>query len=228
VSRANAPILFHCVYGHLSYSWAQNRTIGAVNIFVTGTDTDVGKTTIAAWICQHVGAAYWKPIQTGNTLDSETVKNLSPHTKIMGEVYRLSAPLSPYNAAEIDNISIDGGLFKRQIDNTVIEGAGGILVPIKPGFYMVDLIKLFNAKAIVVAKSKLGVINHILMTVEVLKTRKVDILGIIINGDMEENIRETIELFSGLKILANIPYGNDLNGTLRSIRVPSEIREVFG
>jgi dethiobiotin synthetase len=145
----------------------------------------------------------------------------------MGEASRLSARLSPYNAAEVDNISIDEGECKRQIDNTVIEGAGGILVPIKAGFYMVDLIKLLNAKAIIVAKSKLGVINHVLMTLEVLKTRKVDILGIIINGDMEEKIRETIELFAGLKILANTPYGNNLNGTLRSIRIPSAIGEVL-
>jgi dethiobiotin synthase len=199
-----------------------------VNIFVTGTDTDVGKTTVAAWICQWVKvAAYWKPIQTGNMRDSETVKILSPNTKIIEEVYGLSAPLSPYDAAKIDNISIDEELLRRRIDNTVIEGAGGILVPIKFGFYMADLPKLYNAKAIVVARSKLGVINHILMTVEALKARNVDILGIIVNGQMEENIKQTIELFSGLKILAHIPHSNDLNGALRSMRVPSEISEVF-
>ncbi|MDR1528259.1 MAG: dethiobiotin synthase [Puniceicoccales bacterium] len=198
-----------------------------MNIFVTGTDTDVGKTTVAAWICQRVGVAYWKPIQTGNMRDSETVKTISPHTQIIEEVYRLNAPLSPYNAAKIDNISVDEELLKRQIDNTVIEGAGGILVPIKFDFYMVDLIKLYDAKTIVVARSKLGVINHLLMTIEILKARNVDILGIIINGQMEENIKQTIELFSGLKILAHIPHGNDLNGMLRSMRLPSEISEVF-
>jgi dethiobiotin synthase len=198
-----------------------------VNIFVTGTDTDVGKTTIAVWICRWVGVAYWKPIQTGNTRDSETVKTLSPHTKIIDEVYRLSVPLSPYDAAKIDNISIDEELLKRRIDNTVIEGAGGILVPIKVGFHMVDLLKLYNARTIVVARSKLGVINHILMTMEILKARNIDILGIIINGQMEENIKQTIELFSGSKILAHIPHGDDLKEMLRSVRVPSEISEVF-
>jgi dethiobiotin synthase len=199
-----------------------------VNIFVTGTGTDVGKTTVAAWICQQVGVAYWKPIQTGNMWDSETVKILSPDTKIIEEVYRLNAPLSPYDAAKIDNIFIDEKLLiKRWIDNTVIEGAGGILVPIKIGFHMVDLPKLYNAKTIVVARSKLGVINHILMTIETLKIRNIDILGIVINGQMEENIKQTIELFSGSKILAHIPHSNDLNGMLRSMRVPSEIRKVF-
>ncbi|MDR0742479.1 MAG: dethiobiotin synthase [Puniceicoccales bacterium] len=198
-----------------------------MNIFVTGTDTDVGKTTVAAWICQQVKVAYWKPIQTGNVRDSETVKILSPHTKIIDEAYRFSAPLSPYDAAKIDNISIDEKLLKRRINSTVIEGAGGILVPIKVGFCMADLVKLYNAKTIVVARSKLGVINHILMTMEVLKTRNIDILGIIINGQMETNIGQTIELFSGSKILAHIPHGNDLNGMLRSIRIPSEISEVF-
>ncbi|MDR2628632.1 MAG: dethiobiotin synthase [Puniceicoccales bacterium] len=194
---------------------------------MTGTDTNVGKTTVAAWICQQVGVAYWKPIQTGNMRDSEIVKILSPHTQIIDEIYRLSAPLSPYDAAKIDGISIDEGLLKRRIDNAVIEGAGGILVPIKVGFYMVDLIKFYTAKTIVVARSKLGVINHILMTMEVLKARNVDILGIIINGQMEENIKQTIELFSGFKILAHIPHGNDLHGMLRSMHVPSEISEVF-
>ncbi|MDR1233028.1 MAG: dethiobiotin synthase [Puniceicoccales bacterium] len=194
---------------------------------MTGTDTDVGKTTVAAWICQQIGVAYWKPIQTGNMRDSETIKILSPHTKIIDEVYELNAPLSPYDAAKIDDISIDEKLLKRRIDNTVIEGAGGILVPIKVGFHMVDLIKFYNARTIVVARSKLGVINHILMTIEVLKARNIDILGIIINGQMEESIKQTIELFSGSKILAHIPHGNDLKGMLRSIHVPSEISEVF-
>ncbi|MDR2776472.1 MAG: dethiobiotin synthase [Puniceicoccales bacterium] len=198
-----------------------------MNIFVTGTDTDVGKTTVAAWICQQVGVAYWKPIQTGNMRDSETIKTFSPRTKIIDEVYRLNAPLSPYNAAKIDNISIDEELLKRPIDNTVIEGAGGILVPIKVGFYMVDLLKFYNARTIVVARSKLGVINHILMTIEALEARNIDILGIIINGQMEEDIKQTIELFSGTKILAHIPHSNDSNRMLRSMRVPSEISEVF-
>jgi dethiobiotin synthetase len=97
------------------------------------------------------------------------VNNFSPHAKIMGRVYRLSAPLSLYNVAEVDNISGNEKLFKRQINDTVIESASGIFISTKSHFYMMELIKLFNGKAIVAGKLKLRVINHILMTVEVLK-----------------------------------------------------------
>jgi dethiobiotin synthetase len=90
----------------------------------------------------------------------------------------------------------------------------------------VDLIKLFNAKAIIVARTKPGVINHMAIPVDVSKTRKIDSLSIKINVDIEENNQETIELFSRLKLFANIPSGNNVNGTLRSIRVRSEIWQV--
>ncbi|MDR1375599.1 MAG: dethiobiotin synthase [Holosporaceae bacterium] len=198
-----------------------------MNIFITGTDTDVGKTTIAAWICRHTGAHYWKPIQTGNDIDSDVIAKLSPSTKIIPEAYRLKTPLSPYDAAKFENVEIDRELLCKNLGNTVIEGAGGALVPIAKNFLMADLIKMCGAKALIVAKSKLGAINHLLMTVEVLKARGIDILAIIINGRIENNLKHTIEEFSKLRILSIIPHDEDLNKVLQTTALPSEILEML-
>ncbi|MDR1983180.1 MAG: dethiobiotin synthase [Holosporaceae bacterium] len=198
-----------------------------MNVFITGTDTAVGKTTISSWICMHTGADYWKPIQTGDDFDKDMVKKFSPHTRIIPEAYKLKAPLSPYDAANLENKIIDAESLGRHIENTVIEGAGGALVPIAKNFFMADLINKCNARALIVIKSQLGMINHALMTVEVLKMRKIDVLGIIINGKVESNIKSTIENFSNAKILAVIPYSDDLGDTLRRASIPQEILEII-
>jgi len=197
------------------------------NVFITGTDTDVGKTTVSAWICMHTNANYWKPIQTGNDSDKGVIRKFSPHTKIISEVYKLQAPLSPYDSANLENREIDVDLLKKDLTNTVIEGAGGALVPIADNFFMVDLITLCNAKALIVAKSKLGMINHVLMTVEVLKNRAIEIVGIVVVGEIQENIKSTVEKFSGLKIIAIIPHTNDLIATLNNAPLSNEILEIL-
>ncbi|MDR0741081.1 MAG: dethiobiotin synthase [Puniceicoccales bacterium] len=198
-----------------------------MNIFVTGADTNVGKTVVSAWLCLHTNANYWKPIQTGNDSDKNVVAKLSPYTKIIPEIYKLKAPLSPYDASKLEGIEIDRNLFGIDVHNTVIEGAGGILVPIAKNFLMVDLIKTCEAKVLIVAKSKLGMINHLLMTSEVLRSRAIDILGIAINGKIENNLKNTIEEFSRLKILSVIPQSEDLVGTLQSKTLPPEFLEVL-
>jgi dethiobiotin synthase len=198
-----------------------------MNIFVTGTDTGVGKTIISAWICMHTNTYYWKPIQTGDDSDSNTVAMFSPHTKIIPEAYKLTAPLSPYDAANLENMEIDRNLFSKNLENTIIEGAGGVLVPISKNFFMADLIKTCNAKALIVAKSRLGIINHLLMTIEVLRMRRIDIIGIVLSGGIENNLKHTIEKFSGLKVLAVVPKCCILPETLKNTPVPSEITDTF-
>ena len=175
-----------------------------MNIFVTGTDTDIGKTITSAWICKWTSASYFKPIQTGDDSDANTVIQFSPQTQIVPNAYKLKAPLSAYDAAHLEGINIDIDVIKRQCpqNNTVIEGAGGALVPITPNVMMADLINLLNAKAIIVAKSKLGFLNHIFLTVEALKTRNIDILGIILSG--ETRLINTVEHFSKYKVLATL------------------------
>lgn len=197
-----------------------------MNLFITGTDTNVGKTIVSSLVCLHTGANYWKPIQTGDDLDSETLKNISINTEILSEAYKLKAPLSAYDASLLDNIKIDTNNLIRHFEkNTVIEGAGGCLVPITEKILMADLINLNNAKALLVAKSKLGMINHILMSIEVLRSRNVSILGIIINGDIENNIFNTIEKFGGVEILNVIPHFENLKIDLKKYKISNKIKE---
>jgi dethiobiotin synthase len=198
-----------------------------MNIFVTGTDTDVGKTVVSAWLCLHTNADYWKPIQTRNDSDKNVVAKLSPRTRIIPEIYKLKAPLSPYDASKLEDIEIDRNLFRIDTHNTVIEGAGGILGPVAKNFLMVDLIKTCGAKVLIVAKSKLGMINHLLMTTEVLRSRAIDILGIVINGKIENNLKNTIEGFSKLKILSVIPQSADLVRMLQNKAFPLEFLEML-
>jgi dethiobiotin synthase len=196
-----------------------------MNIFVTGTDTDAGKTIVSAWLCMHTRADYWKPIQTGDDSDKSVVAALSPRTTIIPEIYKLKAPLSPYDSANMENASMDPDSFGRNLENTVIEGAGGALVPIAENFLMADLIKKCGARALIAVKSKLGMINHLLMTVEVLKNREIDVAGVIVNGKIEDNIKSTIELFSKIKILSTIPDSGI--ETLQKIDVPDEILKII-
>ena len=199
-----------------------------MNIFITGTDTDVGKTIVSSWICLHSNLKYWKPIQTGIDSDKYTVKALSPKTEILEEIYLLNAPLSPYNSAALENKKINTQVFIENIPtNTVIEGAGGVLVPISDNFYVVDLIKIMRVKAIIVAKSRLGFLNHIFLTVSELKSRKIDILGIIITGEVENFLLDTIEKFSGIKILQVIPPMNNLKDELKNLTPSNRFLEIL-
>jgi dethiobiotin synthetase/malonyl-CoA O-methyltransferase len=201
-----------------------------VNIFVTGTDTGVGKTIVSAWICRQSGASYWKPIQTGSGSDSDrkTVKQLSEKTSIIGEVYKLRAPLSPYDAANREKISLDIDKLEENIpQKTVIEGAGGILVPIAEKFQMIDFAAKMNAKVLIVAKFKLGFLNHIFLTVEVLKSRAIPIAGIVISGESDDFLLRTIERFSGEKILKILPHAKNIQKMIEKESIPGEIEKIL-
>jgi dethiobiotin synthetase len=160
------------------------------NIFVTGIGTDVGKTIISAVLTEALNADYWKPIQSGYTegCDSERVKKLisNPLSKFHKERYLLKEPLSPHVAAILENIEIslkEFSLPKTENRNLVIEGAGGILVPINNDHVIADLIEKFDAEVIVVSRNYLGSINHTLLTLNELERRKLKLKGIIFNGN---------------------------------------------
>ena len=196
-----------------------------MNIFVTGTDTDVGKTIVSSWICLHTKAAYWKPVQTGFDSDKSFVSNISG-VECIEEVYKLKNPLSPYDASRIEGVKIEKSKFFDKIPNkSVIEGAGGVLVPIAHDFLMTDLIKHTNSKVLIVAKSRLGFLNHIFMTVEALRSRDIQILGIIINGETDK--KDTIEMFSKEKVLKILPFSESIEKELINIELPKEIKEVL-
>jgi dethiobiotin synthetase/malonyl-CoA O-methyltransferase len=178
-------------------------------IFVTGTDTGVGKTVVSAWLARNWEALYWKPIQTGATEDNDSVSiaRLAPEIPIHPPAVELQAPLSPQEAAKRERRRID--LSSLALPDPggrplVVEGAGGVMVPINETALMVDLIARLGLPVLVVARSGLGTINHTLMTLEVLRRRRVPILGVVMNGQRNPGNRQAIEHFGAVPVLAEI------------------------
>jgi dethiobiotin synthetase len=164
---------------------------------VTGTDTDVGKTVFAAGLTGWLKANYWKPVQAGldGGTDRQTVRALSglDDEHVLAEVYRLTTPCSPHQAAEIDDVVIDPARLALPHSERplVVEGAGGVLVPVGNGLVMADLFMRWALPVILVARTSLGTINHSLLSLEALRARHIIVHGIVFSGD--ENIAtETI------------------------------------
>jgi dethiobiotin synthetase len=179
-----------------------------MNYFVTGIDTDSGKTMASAILCEALEADYWKPVQAGLPTDSETVRSLLSNSKstIHKETYLLNTPASPHAAAKIDDIRIDLGHFilPETENDLIIEGAGGCLVPLNEHNFVIDLATKFTNEIILVADLYLGSINHTLLTVHELRFRQLDIKGIIFNGDPNAASEEIILQHSGLRQLLHI------------------------
>ena len=185
---------------------------------ICGTDTDVGKTLISTFLVRGLGSYYWKPIQSGtdSETDSAFVRRVSEinKEKILNEAYIFSNAVSPHWAAEIDQIEVDKSLLTLpNIDhNLVVETAGGLMVPITRDFLQIDQIKIWNLPVILVCRSSLGTLNHTLLSIEALRKRKIEILGLIINGQKHLDNPKTLETFSGLPIIAEFPYIENFNG----------------
>ena len=177
--------------------------------FVTGISTDVGKTVVSAIITEALQADYWKPIQAGDLDNSDTI-NLkrwvtNPNTQFHNSVYNLHTPMSPHAAAQIDKVQISANKLARPKtkNRLVIEGAGGLLVPLNNSETVLDLIHPAD-KVIVVSKHYLGSINHTLLTVEALKARKFDVFGIVFNGPEHSSTESIIQKMTGVKVLGRI------------------------
>ncbi len=179
-----------------------------MNYFVTGIDTDSGKSVVSAILCEALQADYWKPIQAGNPTDTDLVKTLvtNQSSKFHAETYLLDTPASPHAAAKKEGIEIKlNAINLPEISNTlVIEGAGGCLVPINDNDFVIDLAKKFKSKIILVADLYLGSINHTLLTVNELKRRNFPVAGIIFNGDANPESQQIILKLSGWKQLLHI------------------------
>tara|TARA_Y100001933_G_scaffold171407_1_gene169437 strand:- start:819 stop:1475 length:657 start_codon:yes stop_codon:yes gene_type:complete len=184
---------------------------------ICGTDTSVGKTLISAFFVRGLNSSYWKPIQSGSldSTDSEFVRNISEveNHKIIKESYVLSEPLSPHWAAEIDNVRINLDKLKlpKIKGSLVIETAGGLMVPITRNYLQIDQIKHWNLPIILVCRSSLGTLNHTLLSIEALRNRQIRILGLIVNGEKHLDNPKTLKTFSGLPIIAEFPFLDDLN-----------------
>jgi dethiobiotin synthetase len=182
-------------------------------LIVTGTDTDVGKTVVAAMLVLALDGVYWKPIQAGTEsgTDKERVAALTglPADRFLPERYVLGQVLSPHRAAELDGIEIDPGCLtlpdigaNRRL---IVEGAGGVLVPINRSLLQIELFARWRAPVVVVARTALGTINHTLLTLEALRHRDIEVLGVIFAGDSMPDPEATICAFGGVKRLGRMP-----------------------
>lgn len=185
-------------------------------IFITGIGTGIGKTIVSAILTEKLLADYWKPVQSGDLENSDTmlVKSLvsNKKTAFHKEAYRLSQPFSPHLSAALDGLRIE--LDKFILPNTenqlIIEGAGGLMVPLNEKELMIDLIKKLDAEVILVSKNYLGSINHTLLSAEVLKSRHIPVSRLIFCGETNKSSEEVIYKQTGIEIL-RIPFFNTLN-----------------
>ena len=179
-------------------------------IFITGIGTNIGKTVVSAIITEYLKADYWKPIQSGDLMDSDTmkVKKLISNDQSVfhPEKYRLTQPLSPHAAAKRDGIAIELNDFKlpETQNHLVIEGAGGLMVPLNNEVLIADLIQHLNVGVLLVSQNYLGSINHTLLTIQELKRRNIEILGIVFNGEPTPETEDFIVQYSGLPIVLRI------------------------
>lgn len=185
-------------------------------IFITGIGTGVGKTVTSACVVEALQADYWKPVQTGlmEGTDTDTVRSLlsNPVSVCHHEAYRLEAPASPHLAARLENVQIDvnrvvemAGRIQPANRPLVIEGAGGLMVPLTEQVFTIDFIQQLEAKVIIVAQNYLGSINHALLTAEVLRQRAIPVLGWIFSGEYHTNEAEVVK-WSGYPLLGRLPH----------------------
>ncbi|QCR21420.1 dethiobiotin synthase [Pontibacter sp. SGAir0037] len=178
--------------------------------FVTGIGTDVGKTVAAAILTEALQADYWKPVQAGGLdfTDTDTVKSLVSNEKsfFFPEAYRLKMAASPHRAAAAEGIEIDmkGLKLPETQNNLIVEGAGGLMVPLNKRSLVIDLVQQLGLEVVLVSRNYLGSINHTLLTAEVLRYRKIPVAGIIFNGEENTTSEDFIIKYTGLRRLPSI------------------------
>lgn len=193
--------------------------------FITGIGTSIGKTIASAVIVEALQCDYWKPIQSGDLDKSDTMKvrSLASNKKSIfhPEQFRLNSALSPHISAAIDEIEININDFKLpKTNNTLlIEGAGGLMVPINyKSDFMIDLIKHLGAEVILVTSNYLGSINHTLLSLNIIKQYNLPFKGIIVNGASNPDSEMMIEKYSEKPILFRIPHIENINSqTIKAI-----------
>ena len=181
-----------------------------MNCFITAIGTDSGKTVVSSIVCEALKADYWKPVQCGEPRDTQTVKEFisNKETIFHQEAYFLKKPASPHDAAKEENIILEIEKVKNAQPKTsnslVIEGAGGLMVPINETEFVVDIPEKLDIPVILVANLYLGSINHTLLTINELKRRNIKVHGIIFNGEPNPESQRIIIKHSGYKELLHI------------------------
>lgn len=188
-------------------------------LFVTGTDTGVGKTVISSILTAGFDSFYWKPIQSGleEETDTEFLKKITelPDTNFLKETYRLNKPLSPHASAAYDGVTIDIENFNLPDEEIcpklIVEGAGGLMVPINSSLFVIDIIKRLELPVVIVSRSGLGTINHTLMSIAMLRQAGVEIACVVMNGPKNEINRHAIEHYGKIDSIVEIEPIEALN-----------------
>jgi dethiobiotin synthase len=187
-------------------------------VFVTGTDTGIGKTVASACLVRAWGAGYWKPVQTGIVTgddDTATVAMLAglAADRTVPSAYALQAPLSPHAAAELESVVIrlDAIALPTRPRPLVVEGAGGVFVPLNERDLMIDLMARLALPVVLVARSTLGTINHTLLSLAALRARALPVAGVILSGPPNAGNRAAIEHFGQVRILVELPRVDPLD-----------------
>lgn len=187
--------------------------------FVTGTDTAVGKTIVSAILMVGLKANYWKPIQSGlsEITDTDWIRKASglSDEHFLPETYKLTKPISPHASARCDGIQIELDSFhlpgEDQFPRLIVEGAGGVMVPLNDRYFMTDLMKRLNLPIIVVARSSLGTINHTLLSLEQLRRNNLEVFGVVMNGPKNEINKNAIETYGRTTVLAEVGVLSEVN-----------------
>ncbi len=195
--------------------------------FVTGTDTGIGKTVVSAMLTAGLNAAYWKPIQSGleEQTDTQFVRETTGLSSdhFFPEQYRLQTPMSPHASAEIDGVAIDMKKFTlpdfKKFDHLVVEGAGGLMVPMNDDEMIIDLIKYLELPVLLVVRSSLGTLNHTFLSLDQLRRYEIPCLGVIMNGEKHESNRKAIEYYGDTTVLAELEPLEEIT--------PERLRTVF-
>ena len=192
-------------------------SIFSKKIVICGTDTDVGKTIVSSFFVQGLDAIYWKPIQSGTEegTDTQTVCELLSleSNRYLPERYKFKAPVSPHWAAEKESRVIEpSNLHLPVLDKLIIiETAGGLMVPLNRNWLQIDQLKAWKAPVILVARTGLGTLNHTLLSLESLRKRNINVLGIVLNGPPHPDNPKTLEQFGGTEILASLPIFKEVS-----------------
>ena len=184
-------------------------------LFGTGTDTNVGKTVLSALLVAALNGTYWKPIQTGSREGTDRQQVMRwvdiPESRTVVECYCFEPPVSPHLAAEMSGVTIELDRIRRpQISAPplIIEGAGGVMVPINGSETMLDLMIHLGAPAVVASRTALGTINHTVLTVRALRGAGVCVKGVVMIGDKNNDNEHAIERYGAVPIVGRIPMLN--------------------
>lgn len=188
------------------------------NIFVTGIGTDVGKTVASAILCRALQAAYWKPLQSGTNIgsDKNSIRELAgSDIEIFEEAYALKEPLSPHTAAAVEGLEINLNLIQipNHIGKLIIEGAGGLMVPITRNYLYSDWLREQQIACVLVSRHYLGSINHTLLSLSLMHDLNIPILGVLFVGHDNDNNESLICERFDVRNLGNISETNELNAT---------------